>query len=152
MDLRVSAVGGDQEAAGGGAPDAFRHSSTQARANLTGNARDLWITGTGTMARAGDRSRRAREARRRRGAPELGAAIQAARAATSEFVAWLERQAPSKTGPSGIGKENYNWSLRNVQLVPMTWDDEVAILKRELARSHAALKLEEAPQPGPARS
>jgi hypothetical protein len=30
-----------------------------------------------------------------------------------------------------------------VHLVPLTWEDEVAILKRELARAHAALKLEE---------
>ena len=61
----------------------------------------------------------------------------------AEFVQWLERQAPSKTGPSGVGKEHYTWSLRNVQLVPLTWDDEVALLKRELARAHASLKLEE---------
>jgi hypothetical protein len=76
--------------------------------------------------------------------PELRAAIDAARAATVEFVEWLERQAPSKTGPSGVGKEHYTWSLQHVQLVPMTWEDEVALLRRELARAHASLKLEEA--------
>ena len=27
--------------------------------------------------------------------------------------------APSKTGPSGIGVDNYNWYLKNVQLVPV---------------------------------
>lgn len=114
----------------------------QARENLVGNARDLWITGTGTMAQqvadldsldktiAAERS-------------ELKRAIHDARSATTEFVQWLERQAPSKTGPSGVGKEHYTWSLRNVQLVPLTWDDEVVLLKRELARAHASLKLEE---------
>ncbi|MEO5894220.1 MAG: DUF885 family protein, partial [Vicinamibacterales bacterium] len=115
---------------------------TQARLNLTGNARDLWITGTGTMAeQVVDLD--VLEKRAPKAGAELKDALRAARAATSEFVTWLERQVPSKNGPSGIGKEHYNWSLRNVHLVPLTWDDEVAILKRELARAHASLKLEE---------
>src|SRR3712207_5133976 len=63
--------------------------------------------------------------------------------ATQDFVAWLEEQAPSKTGPSGIGKDNYNWMLRNVHLIPMTWEDEVRLLRRELDRAHASLHLEE---------
>jgi hypothetical protein len=114
----------------------------QARTNLTGNARDLWITGTGTMAQqVADLDAIAK--RFRPATAELEAAIDAARAATTTFVQWLEAQAPSKTGPSGVGKDHYTWSLRNVQLVPMTWDDEVALLKRELARAHASLKLEE---------
>lgn len=114
----------------------------QARGNLTGNARDLWITGAGTMAEQ-VRDLEALETRVTGASAELIGAIRAARAATSAFVAWLEAQAPSKTGPSGIGKEAYTWNLQNVHLVPMTWDDEVALLKRELARAHAALKLEE---------
>ena len=56
---------------------------------------------------------------------------------------WLEGQQRSKTGPSWIGKANYDWNLRNVHLVPLTWDDEVAILKRELARAFSSLALEE---------
>jgi hypothetical protein len=59
------------------------------------------------------------------------------------FVQWLESQAASKTGPSGIGKDQYTWSLRNVHLVPMSWEDEVVLLTRELNRAHASLKLEE---------
>jgi hypothetical protein len=114
----------------------------QARVNLIGNARDLWITGTGTMAQqAADLD--ALDKRAPASSPRLKAAIEAARTATRGFVTWLERQAASKTGPSGVGKEHYTWSLRHVQLVPMTWDDEVALLKRELARAHASLKLEE---------
>ena len=114
----------------------------QARRNLTGNARDLWLTGTGTMAQQGHDL----EALKKRvpdPSPQLSAALAAAQEATSGFVSWLETQAASKRGPSGIGKTDYNWSLRHVHLVPLTWDDEVAILKRELARAHAALKLEE---------
>ena len=115
---------------------------TQARGNLTGNARDLWTTGTGTMAQQvadlDGLAQRIAEA-----GPDVKRAATEARDATAAFVTWLERESPSKTGPSGIGKDDYNWSLRNVHLVPLTWDDEVAILKRELARAHASLKLEE---------
>lgn len=114
----------------------------QARTNLTGNARDLWTTGTGTMAQQvvdlDTLDTRANDAN-----PQLREAIRSARTATAEFVRWLEGQQTSKTGPSGIGKDDYNWNLRHVHLVPLTWDDEVAILKRELARAYASLKLEE---------
>jgi len=114
----------------------------QAQRNLTGNARDLWITGTGTMqeqvADLADLARRTSSS-----GAGLKAAIQDASAATTAFVSWLQSQAPSKTGPSGIGKEHYTWSLQNVHLVPMTWEEEVTLLKRELARAHASLKLEE---------
>ena len=115
---------------------------TQARGNLTGNARDLWITGAGTMAEQ-VRDLDALATRAAGASADLAGAIREAREATSGFVTWLEQQAPSKNGPSGIGKEAYTWNLQNVHLVPMTWDEEVALLKRELARAHAALKLEE---------
>ena len=115
---------------------------TQARLNLTGNARDLWVTGTGTMAEQ-VRDLTSLEKRVADASVELKDAVAKARSATTGFVTWLEQQAPKKTGPSGIGKEHYNWMLRNVHLVPMTWDDEVALLKRELARAHASMKLEE---------
>ena len=114
----------------------------QARLNLTGNARELWIVGIGTMRKQAT-DLEALEQRTANTGPDLNRALRDARKATLEFVDWLEQQAPSKTGPSGIGKEAYTWSLRNVHLVPMTWDDEVALLKRELSRAHAALRLEE---------
>jgi hypothetical protein len=115
---------------------------TQARANLTGTARDLWVTGTATMGQqVADLD--ALAARVPGAGADLKSALAAARDATKSFVTWLEQQSASKKGPSGIGKEHYTWSLQNVHLVPLTWDDEVAILKRELARAHASLKLEE---------
>jgi hypothetical protein len=115
----------------------------QAEGNLTGNARDLWITGTGTMRNQID-SLDALAKKTAGPSQALQDSIRAAREATGRFVAWLDAHAPSKTGPSGIGKENYTWSLQNVHLVSMSWEEEVDLLKRELARSHAALKLEEA--------
>jgi hypothetical protein len=114
----------------------------QARLNLTGNARDLWLTGTASMQRqAADLEDLA--ASTAKSGPELRDAIKAASSATIEFVAWLQAQAPSKTGPSGVGKEAYDWSLRYVHLVPLTWDQEVMLLKSELARAQATLRLEE---------
>jgi hypothetical protein len=114
----------------------------QARLNLTGNARDLWVTGIGTLqtqvTNLDDLAKKTQGAGR-----DLAGAVADARAATVDFVAWLEQQAPNKSGPSGIGKEAYEWSLRHVHLVPLTWDEEVMLLKRELARAHAALRLEE---------
>ncbi len=115
---------------------------SQARENLTGNARDLWTTGIGTMrGQAADLS--ALQEKVATAGPELRTAVVKAREATDSFVAWLEEKAPSKAGPSGIGKESYTWSQQHVHLLPMTWEDEVAILRRELARAHASLKLEE---------
>ena len=114
----------------------------QAQLNLTGNARDLWVTGTGSMQKQVEALDALAEKTATSGT-ELRQAIRAAREATVRFVGWLGQQAPSKNGPSGIGKENYSWSLRNVHLIPMTWDEEVAVLKSELARAHASLKLEE---------
>jgi hypothetical protein len=73
----------------------------------------------------------------------LRTAIDAAIQATDDFTDWLRSEAEGRTGPSGVGKEHYTWHLQNVLLVPHTWDDEVAILRQELARSHASLRLEE---------
>jgi hypothetical protein len=114
----------------------------QARRNLTGNARDLWIAGIRPLKQQ-DADLAALASKTGEAGSEFKQALEAARWATIGFVRWLEQQAPSKTGPSGIGKENYTWSLRNVHLVPMSWDEEVTLLKRELARAHAQLKLEE---------
>ncbi len=114
----------------------------QARENLTGNARDLWTTGIGTM-RGQIADLTDLEQKVASGGKDLREAVTQARKATASFVAWLEEKAPSKTGPSGLGKENYTWSQQHVHLLPMTWDDEVAVLRSELARAHASLKLEE---------
>ncbi|NIR50167.1 DUF885 domain-containing protein [candidate division KSB1 bacterium] len=114
----------------------------QAKGNLVENARDLWLGGVRRMKRQNqDLDALARRVAGTNG--ELDSAIQQAREATDEFVAWLEAEAPSKTGPSGVGKENYNWYLKNVYLLPYTWEEEVTIMRRELARAHASLRLEE---------
>ena len=114
-----------------------------ARRNLVhANARDLWIGGV----RAFEEQRDALQTLATRvGAShrELAGAVGAARTATEAFAKWLQAEAPKKTGPSGIGKDHYTWYLRNVLLVPLSWEEEVTILRRELARGHASLRLEE---------
>jgi hypothetical protein len=114
----------------------------QAAHNLTDNCRDLWTLGIREMKQQSQAL--ARFATQMQGStPQLVPDIQRAQAATDTFVAWLERELPAKTGPSGIGIDNYTWYLNHVQLVPYTWADEVALLTSELARAEAAIKLEE---------
>jgi hypothetical protein len=74
---------------------------------------------------------------------ELRSAVNSARQATDEFVAWLEKLAPTKTGPSGVGKDNYTWYQQNVHFIPYNWDEEVVLLRRELQRAQSSLRLEE---------
>jgi uncharacterized protein (DUF885 family) len=115
----------------------------QARGNLTGNARDLWVAGIRNIKAQRTDLDSIAETVGDDASVELIEALQAAQTATDELVAWLEEQAPSKTGPSGVGKDNYTWYLQNVHLVPMTWEDEVRLLKRELDRAWSSLRLEE---------
>jgi hypothetical protein len=75
--------------------------------------------------------------------PELRAAVRNARTATEEFARWITAEAPRRTGPSGIGKENYNWYLKHVLLSPYDFDQQRTLLQRELDRSLASLRLEE---------
>ena len=115
----------------------------QARRNLTGNARDLWIAGTRNIRRQRTVLDEMESMVSSSGSAELSEAIADAQAATDELVAWLESEAPSKTGPSGVGKDNYTWYQQNVHYVPLTWEDEVMLLTRELDRAWSSLKLEE---------
>jgi hypothetical protein len=136
----------------------------QARENLKdSDARDLWVYGAqelrgqsrtlGALA-AGTLTVSTLEGSQRAdiaaAAPELKAAISRAQKATDDFIAWLEREAPRKSGPSGVGKAEYTWYQQNVHFVPFTWDEEVVLLRRELERAQAALKLEEHKQSQPA--
>ena len=115
----------------------------QARSNLTGNARDLWVTGIRNVRRDVNDLDELQALLGDSIDDELHSAIAEVRAATLELVSWLQQQAPLKTGPSGLGKENYSWYQQNVHLVPMTWEDEERLLQRELDRAWSSLKLEE---------
>jgi hypothetical protein len=75
--------------------------------------------------------------------PALRAAVRAARSATADFARWIKAEAPRRTGPSGVGKANYNWYLKHVLLSPYDFDAQTVLLQRELDRSLASLRLEE---------
>ena len=129
----------------------------QAHENLkNSNARDLWVYGQGDLREQSDTLKSleagtltasglesVQHADLTGTSDELRTAVAGARKATDELIAWLEKLAPTKTGPSGVGKENYNWYEKNVHLIPYTWDGQVALLERELERTHAALLLEQ---------
>jgi uncharacterized protein (DUF885 family) len=129
----------------------------QAKINLReSNARDLWVYSVRTMRsqsevlanlQAGTLDMRTLEGNKHgslSGADKaLRAAVQRARNATDTFTAWLEAEGAAKTGPSGVGKDNYNWYLQKVHLVPYDWDQQETLLRRELERAQAGLRLEE---------
>lgn len=75
--------------------------------------------------------------------PALRAAVDAARIATEDFARWIKLEAPRRTGPSGIGKTEYDWYLTNVLMSPYSFDDQKVLLQRELDRALASLRLEE---------
>ena len=115
----------------------------QAKQNLTGDARELWIAGIRNI-----RNQRYHlDFIGKKVGPDADSAlldiIEESKLATDDLIAWLEKEAVHKDGPSGIGKENYSWYQQNVHLVPMTWEEEVHLLKRELDRAWSSLKLEE---------
>ena len=114
----------------------------QARRNLTGQSRDLWRAGIAVFREQVD----ALDALSRRMAseqPELAPDVEGAARAARAFHEWLEAELPRKQGPSGIGIEAYDWHAPHVRLVPYSWADQVALLRRELARAQASLHLEE---------
>ena len=116
---------------------------TQARENLTGNAKELWVAGIRDLQSQHktlvDLTAQIASTENR----QLIKTHQQATQSTAEFVDWLQQQAAAKTGPSGLGIEQYTWYQQNVHLVPMTWQDEVRLLQRELDRAWSSLKLEE---------
>ena len=114
----------------------------QARSNLTGNARDLWTAGIRSF-RGQQSDLEALRTELAGTVPELNAALDEAAEASGDFADWLEAEAPSKTASSGVGKEAYTWYMHNVHLVPYSWEEQVTLVRRELARAHASMRLEE---------
>ena len=130
---------------------------TDARANLAGStAHDLWAYGDRgfreqaealAALEAGTLSLNDLDGRRTASlegaSTELKAAVARAREASLAFADWIKSEAPKRNGPSGVGKDNYNWYLKHVLLNPYDYDQQVEMLQRELERSLASLRLEE---------
>ncbi len=114
----------------------------QARENLVVDAADLWFVSMRAMGGV-SRTLGGLAERVADDYPGLSADATRAQEAVDQYVAWIEERHQSMTAPSGIGVEEYDWYLNNVQLLPYTWADQVAIVERELGRSWAYLKLSE---------
>ena len=114
----------------------------QAKRNLTEDTRDLWTVG---IVRKTRESRYLVGLQRRLSGPhpDLAPYAERAKAAVDEFRGWLEQRQKTMKGSSAIGVENYNWYLKNVHLVPYTWQQELEIEQREMERALATLQLEE---------
>lgn len=63
--------------------------------------------------------------------------------AVRDYVQWLDDNKNDMVEKAGLGKDNYDWWLRNVQLSPWGWDDNNRIIQQEYNRAITFLKLEE---------
>jgi len=75
--------------------------------------------------------------------PELVAPALAARDAAAEFRTWLEGIEAGLPAHGGVGRENYDWYLRHVLLLPYTSAELETIGEREYERMVAFLRIEE---------
>ena len=75
--------------------------------------------------------------------PELVSDVEAALAEIDGYIAWIEENKPKMTAKVGVGKENYNWLMKNVYLFPYTWNEIRMIVELEDNRVIAFQKLEE---------
>jgi hypothetical protein len=115
---------------------------TQAKTNLTGNGKDLWRLPNGGAIHA-QATALEELAPKVASNAQLTAAVKAALAATQDYGRWVDQQAATKTGPSGVGVANYDWYLANVALIPYTHAQLVTLHERELGRARGTLALEE---------
>jgi len=75
--------------------------------------------------------------------PDLVPDAKRAQAATEGYLNWLKENQSKMTASAGVGKENYNWLLKNVYLFPYTWDDVRMIVELEDNRVRTFQRLEE---------
>ena len=69
--------------------------------------------------------------------------VRQAALAVEDYGEWLEENRAGMTAPAGIGKANFNWWMKNVQLFPYTWDALLAIAQIDYERAITFLRLEE---------
>ncbi len=75
--------------------------------------------------------------------PGLAAEAGRALAAMRGFHEWLIDSKSRTVAPAGIGKDNYNRWLKDVLLVPHTWDELLTMIQSDYHRAVAFLRLEE---------
>ncbi len=75
--------------------------------------------------------------------PELVGAIETTQRSVVAFHDWLVKNRPSMTAPAGVGKENFDWYLKHVKLMPYNSDQIVTLGLRELDRLWSEQALEQ---------
>ena len=75
--------------------------------------------------------------------PELAEIALQASESVEDYRQWLESNQGDMAPNAGLGKDNYDWWMRNVQLSPWGWEETNQIIEREYDRVITFLKLEE---------
>jgi hypothetical protein len=75
--------------------------------------------------------------------PDLVPDVKEAQASIDDYLGWLKENHSKMTASAGVGKENYNWMLKNVYLFPYTWEECRMIVELEDNRVITFQKLEE---------
>ena len=75
--------------------------------------------------------------------PDVADDARRAQAAVQNYGRWLEDNRQRMTAPAGVGKDNYNWLLKNVYLFPYAWEEVRTIVELEDNRVIAFQRLEE---------
>ncbi len=114
----------------------------QAQKNLTDPARELAIIAIRTKEKKilmfQDLIKRLKDHH-----PELVPYAEQALDAVEAYQDWLIQTKDEMTAPAGVGKENFNWWMKNVWLYSQTWEECYNTAMREYQRAVAFLKLEE---------
>jgi hypothetical protein len=79
--------------------------------------------------------------RARKQQPDLVPAAEKALAAVDDFHGWLKQHQAQMTAKAGVGRDNFNWYLKHVRLMPYTMDDSVNVGNAEYERAMAFLAL-----------
>ena len=112
----------------------------QAKTNLTEPTSDLTMLGIRSKEREGRMLREFIPVLAKHH-PDLVPDAEKALAAVDEFKSWLDRNQSRWTGDSGLGVDNYNWYLKNVSLLPYTFDQLVTVSEREYERALSMIAL-----------
>lgn len=75
--------------------------------------------------------------------PDLQRDIRAAEAAVQQFHDWLKAGRPTMTGKAGVGREQFDWYVKHVKLMPFTSAEMVSLGTRELNRLWALYAIEQ---------
>lgn len=75
--------------------------------------------------------------------PKLVGDAEDVQRAIGDYLNWLEGHQEDMTALAGVGKDNYNWLLKNVYLFPYTWDELRTLVELEDNRVITFRRLEE---------